>query len=619
MAMRFLLGGSDMGTSVVRLGQIPGFIGNAEMGEAGICGLPFDDPTGSLVITGWQTFTVDESAGPAGQQRLWTGFIADRQYARATGTSLIAAASRRIETTLVDLNTILTFRLFPESDSTANRPSETDVARINWLLSTSYLSSVYDLGFVNSTGPVTLDAADLRGQSALSLLGDCGDASGKNYFLYYDESANKIGLWYDFDYSTNFTSTLSLSNVLSDVDNVTTFAYEPDATLDVDPGRVYSGVQVPYSGTGSPVYVTRAATTTAFGVARDTTAPNVNVKTSGAATTLGRRYLNSIATEDQKIKLTVRLPASKVTLLREGMRVAFKASHFPYGLSSYTYCRILNREAKQDEQSDQFYNVVLELSPPVTPAASQHILIAFMAQNFPLGTTPVAPTDLSAHSWTQLFWSNDFCDPNTVGSGAGPPVRQCFGLYYRAILSSETTTVATFQPPGSGETGMFVYEIAGCDIDAMTTVSTRSVHLADAGTSTLTTSASGSSVLFGGTAFGKVEFDGGWGNPPGWLPPNQLVNNSAGTEVLNCSVEGNTDQQAPWLHIGYATGTGTLTVSCVANSHGGGASAYTGGYNTSIAGFLIPILTSFSIVQSANNFGSGASFNVVMPSPPTPS
>ena len=103
MAMRFLLGGSDMGTSVVRLGQIPGFIGNAEMGEAGICGLPFDDPTGSLVITGWQTFTVDESAGPAGQQRLWTCFIADRQYARATGTSLITGLERRIETTLVYL------------------------------------------------------------------------------------------------------------------------------------------------------------------------------------------------------------------------------------------------------------------------------------------------------------------------------------------------------------------------------------------------------------------------------------------------------------------------------------------------------------------------------------
>ena len=280
MVMRYLLGGADMGTSVVRLGAVPGFIGEAELGAVGICGIPFDDPTGSLTVTGWQTFTVDESAGPTGQQRLWTGFIADRQYVRGSNDSLITGAGRVIDTTIADLNTILSFRLFPPTDSTANRPSETDIARINWLLGTSYISQVYSLnGYINTSGPVTLDAADLRGQSAQSLLTDCADQSGKNFFLYWNEATSQIGLWYDFDYSTNFTSTLQLSNVLSDVDNVTTFAYEDDATLEVDPGRVYSGVQVPYSGTSSPAYVTRPATVTAFGVARDTTAPNVNVKT----------------------------------------------------------------------------------------------------------------------------------------------------------------------------------------------------------------------------------------------------------------------------------------------------------------------------------------------------
>jgi hypothetical protein len=368
MVMRYVLAGASMGSTVVRLGDVPGFIGEAELGAVGVCGVPFDDPAGSLSITGWQTFHVDESSGPVGQQRLWTGYIADRQYARAPGTSLVTGAERRIDCTLADLNTILSFRLFPESDTTANRPAETDIQRITWLLGTSYISQVYSLGFISSSGPIAMDAADLRGQSAQSTLTDCADASGKNYFLYYDEAALKIGLFYDFDYSAVFDCTLKLSNVLSDIDNSTTFMIEPDATLEVDPGRVYAGVQVPYSGTGSPVYVQNLATVATFGVLRDTTAPNVNVKTAAKANTLGQRYLLSIATEEQKITTTVKLPANKVTLMREGMRVQFKASHFPYGLNAFTWCRILRREAKQDELTPDLYQVVLELSPPVQPA-----------------------------------------------------------------------------------------------------------------------------------------------------------------------------------------------------------------------------------------------------------
>jgi len=366
MAMRFVYNSTDLGATAVRLGQVPGFITDTELGSVGMMGLPIDDVAGTLSLVGLQSFHVDESAGPVGQQRLWTGYTAERVYRRGESDSLIVGGERVIDLTLWELNTIWSWRLFPPTDSAANRPSETDVARMQWLLTTSYLKpTVTDYGFVNTSGGVTLDAADYRGQSALSLMADCANASGKNFFAYYDESHNGVGVYYDFDYGTNYTCTLKLSNVLSDYDGTTTFMVEPDATLEVDPSRVYSGVQVPYSGTGSPQYVTNSSTASTF-VARDTTAPNLNAKTAGAAQALGVRYLESIATEDQKLTCRVKLPPNKVTLLRSGMRIQFKSSFMP-GLTSFTYCRIVHLEAKQDEMTDQLYDVALELYPPIQP------------------------------------------------------------------------------------------------------------------------------------------------------------------------------------------------------------------------------------------------------------
>ena len=123
MAMRFLLNGVDMGQAVVRLGKVPGLITEAELGAVGIAGIPFDDPAGTLTVAGWQTFTVDEDQGPSGQQRLWTGYIADRKYQRGLGTSLVTGAARLIDTSIVELNTILSFRLVPPSDTAAKRPA----------------------------------------------------------------------------------------------------------------------------------------------------------------------------------------------------------------------------------------------------------------------------------------------------------------------------------------------------------------------------------------------------------------------------------------------------------------------------------------------------------------
>ncbi len=587
MALQFVLDGTDLGTSVVRLGSVEGFISEAEEGTTGICTIEFDDPAGSLVVTGWRTFYAAERSGPTGQQRLFTGYVGIRRYMRAQGTSLITGASRRIECDLVDINAILSFRLFPPSDANANRGSETDVARLQWLLSTSYLvPTVTNYGFVNTTGGITLDASDYRGQSPMSLVSDCANASGKNYYLYFDEGHGGVGIWYDFDYSQNYTCPVRLSNVLSDVgtnastsypsamlatapvgywrldepsgtvahdamganngtyvnaptlgvaglltgdpdtavtfagassqrvdlasvpsfsgksrsvavwakgtgagvyglmccrdgtanqafqlysdtgkmqfgvgdgstqlltsetttsatdgtvhfwvgvyngtdlrlyrdgtldstptaatltpsatgpfqigalDSIgglywtgtldepaiwnralsptevaalyaagstapTTYAYYPDAELTRDPSRVYSGVQVPFSGTGSPIYVQDATTIGAY-VSRDTTAPNANAKTSGQATAQANTYLAAAETEADSLTLTTRLPAAVTPLVRAGMRIAVRASHLP-DLTSFTWVRIMHVEYKQIEMTPDFYDVLLTMIPP---------------------------------------------------------------------------------------------------------------------------------------------------------------------------------------------------------------------------------------------------------------
>jgi len=623
VALQFIYDGVDMGTSVVRLGQVPGFITEAELGSVGIAGIPFDDPAGTLTVTGWKTFVVNEGSGPTGQQRLWTGYIADRKYQRATGTSLITGASRLIDTSIVELNTMLSFRLFPPTDTAANRPAETDVARLQWLLTTTYLApAVHDYGFVNTSGGVALDAADYRGQSAYSLLSDCAQASGKNFFIYWDESHSAVGIYYDLDTNSNYTCTLKLSDVLADIDNSTCFAYNKDAYLERDPSRVYSGVQVPYSGPSSPVYVTDSGTAAAF-QARDTTAPNVNTKTSAKATAAGNRYLGSINTEADRITLTVHIPKEKVTLIRAGMRIQLKSSFMP-DLSSFTYCRIMRVEAKQDEETDQFYNLTMELIPPDPATPSANFLLAYYA-----GSGDIPPSDGSTHPWTLVWSNNNIGATSVIVGGAGPPTHQCNALYVRAIVPGESATVATFQLQGTASSGgMWVYEIGGCNLGGVT--STHSAqYLADGGTISVSQAVSASSALFGGFGFAKVDYDNGWGptsRTDAWAAggtQGALLTGPTGTALLGAGAGSQNLQNGsdvPWTWLGYATGTGTLSIGITANSHGDGSSAYVGGYNVGKGALIIPIVSSFSIVQSAQ--GSigliNGVYNVTLGAAPNP-
>jgi hypothetical protein len=352
-------------SGALRRGSVAGLIDRAELGSTGISSIVLDDPDGSLghssdAILGFKKFWVEETDCPAGDQRIYTGFIGDRKYRR--GDSLITGVARKIDVTLMDPNEILAERVLRAGYAypyTCDRPAETDFERVAWILAHGYVWDVSDHGLVASTGPVNMDAKDYSGQRPADVVNDCSQQSGRNHFVYYDEATGSFGFFYDFNKAAVYSSSLQISNVLADVDNVTTFAPKPDAELTRDPSRVAAGIYMPFDG--GVTYQQFLGTAEAYAF-RDQLAPSVNVTTLANANIRATRYLAENTTEDDNITCTVRLPAAKVTGIKAGHRIQAKFSHLP-GMASYTWCRIIARTVKQDETTAEFYNVELEMSP----------------------------------------------------------------------------------------------------------------------------------------------------------------------------------------------------------------------------------------------------------------
>lgn len=394
-------------SSAIRLASITGIAIEAEAGAVGAGNIVLDDPTSSVGhsgdgIVGLKQFHMIETDCPVGNQRLYTGYVGDRRYYRGKSNSLITGAARVIDITLYDINAFLAFRVFApvalDPTSSFVRPAETDLARIEALLDVDFLSdTLFDIGYIPTTGGIAMDANDYTGSHPGDVLNSCAQASGRNYFVLYDETTGKYVLWYD-KWTTDGTSTivfdspLSLTNVLSEasasagilltafpgdtevtlawtiIPGATTFVIEPDAVETIDPSRVVSAVYLPY--TGGTAYETLPSTANTFAW-RDAVAPSVTVKTLAKANALAIRYLADNATEDNRIALTVQLPSSAVTLLREGMRVQLHATHLPNVSAGFTWCRILQRTIRQDQATPSYYWVDLEVSvPPVVCAGA---------------------------------------------------------------------------------------------------------------------------------------------------------------------------------------------------------------------------------------------------------
>lgn len=360
MTLFFYYGSGDLGNEAVRLGS-EGFTFSeaAESGTLAMNRVRIDDPTGALTIVGHHGFNVRETACTF--PWLFRGYFADRTYSRAPG--LRTGAARIIDGTVYDLNSALQFEVM--RGSTAKRPAETDTARLAWLLGSAFLGPISSDSSMVSGAGVQLDKQDYRGQTAADVLSDCAQVSGYNYFVAYDATLGAPVLHYYAPTASTFTSTLKISNVLSDVDMATVYAPDADAKLNKDPSRVYSGVYFQYGDREfAAVYETDGSVQSAIGHKRETTVQDSSVKTSAKASAKANKYLSEASTELDAIEVTLKkVRPEDVNLIRAGHRIQVKFTHLP-GYTSYTYMRVTRRAVRQAQDTQLFYELDLTLANP---------------------------------------------------------------------------------------------------------------------------------------------------------------------------------------------------------------------------------------------------------------
>jgi hypothetical protein len=331
---------------------------NAEEGSVAMSTLMVDDPEGGINILGLRGITLTETAEASNQLVIFKGWTADRDVTR--GDSMRTGAARLWAVQLTDSNSLISRRIMRGSD--ANRPAETDVARVQWLMTTSeFGGTVTNSTYISTSFPVAMDAVDYRNQSNQQILDDCAQASGKNYFIIWREEVSAFGLFYDFAGASPYRSAIRLTNILGYVDSDITFGVINEGTkLNRDPSRVYSGVVLPY--VGGEVYVQNSAIAAEF-VSRDTMAPSVNVKTSAKATARANRYIFDASTESDVISTSFLVPLNAVNHLREGMQVQCRFAHMPGYGDGWNWMRVLRRTVTAT--SEEYYTVSVDMAAGV--------------------------------------------------------------------------------------------------------------------------------------------------------------------------------------------------------------------------------------------------------------
>jgi hypothetical protein len=397
MSLFFNIDGSDQGAVAVRLGAL----GLTSAGDSTISigNIVEDDPTGVRTIVGLQPCYVEEPSCTAAP-RLFTGYTADRRYRRGPFRT---GPGREIDVSLLDQNAVFNFRLITGSDG--KRPAETHIQRIDWLLGSAYLSGlIVDDGLVYRGNPRPFGEADYRGQYPLDVLNDISAPIFQSFSALWDQTTKRVGLFFNQPNATTHTSTLTISNVPADVDNVTVFAPLIDAEMVRDPQDVYSTVRMTHKyGT---VLATRASTATAF-LERGLQVNNDRIG-QASALVMSQSLLDRSADEADTITFTVQLPASKVGLIDATHRLGVRFAHLP-GFETLTYTRVAERNIAQTDNRD-IYNVTLKcsthgLSPggggaggfPFQGACS--VVPAQIADNEELSSSTIQIGAASAHPW----------------------------------------------------------------------------------------------------------------------------------------------------------------------------------------------------------------------------
>ena len=340
---------------------------SAEEGAVAMSHVVFDDPDEDLTMRGHRAFYSVESA--AGTENIfYYGFVASQDIGRGE-----IKGGRQWDVDLADINSVIFKRVMTGSD--CDRPAETDVERIEWLLTTD---EGHGFGTpttnVSTASPVDMDASDYRGQMLSQVIDDCAQQSGANWYAQYWVADGEVELWYGASDLSTYASDLSLSNDPADLDTdamtagtATVWPLSEDTKLTRDPSRVFSGVLVNWDG-GS-TYRRYDSTETLFTWRRDAVMQAPNVHTSTKAIARNARYGATLNTQELTVTTSVTIPAALVDKIRPGMLIDVTATHLP-DFESAVSCRVLNRSVKQFGLDA--YTLTMELAPvpctdPISP------------------------------------------------------------------------------------------------------------------------------------------------------------------------------------------------------------------------------------------------------------
>ena len=152
----------------------------AEKGAASLSGLNVEDPGASISLIGLKEVHAEDTA--CTEPTIFAGFWETRKGSR--GQALRTGTDRAWDAGVTDLNVLLGDYII----LSGNRPAETDIVRIDWLLGSGYCP-IGDAGFIDRASPTSLPAADYTGRTASDVMAECSNLSNKNYFVRWEQQA----------------------------------------------------------------------------------------------------------------------------------------------------------------------------------------------------------------------------------------------------------------------------------------------------------------------------------------------------------------------------------------------------------------------------------------------
>ena len=574
----------------------------AEQGGIGVNSFVVDDVDGTFSISGHRKILIFEDDAPAENQLIFWGYTANRKYGRGNGPKV--GAARKITVNVTDINTIIARKVMAGNDT--DRPEETDNERMDWLLGTAEAGVEFDdvTTFVPGGSPKNMSDTNYNGQQLNAIIDDCAQDSAKNYYMRWiwdDGAADYVAaFWYGKDTENLAISSLRISNVIEDVDNSTTWFASDDAELDRDPSRVFSGVFGNYDG--GWVYRTRAATVTEF-ANRDTISSWPNVRRQARAEARADRYLATLHTEEDTINVSILVPPANVNDAHAGDAIDARFTHMP-GYGEFRACRILARTVTF--VTPEVYRIDYVLTPSQVSIPTD-MLVAVINVGGP-GTLN-EPSDLSDHTWTKAFWTGNYAYASQFPGPGGPG---SMGIWYRRVVPGESADVITVGGQSSQLTSVWVYHVTGTTGEGV-----EEAHGIDVKTMTpydiTSPSAGEDSVWIGAHMLQKVSY--------GQYTMMHIVD---GTELANTNGSNATpvytvdDGTPPAVFIAYETGTGALNVSSEEDvlTWWTGATPNYNAFGRGFGGVLLPLASTFSVVQEEMAYAVSADVTVTLPAPP---